>query len=160
LFLLCNSALIRRSHFRMTNVFPGGITSLTASGNSGGAFRRWGVGSFVDIFPYNRKNVFVFSSKQHARKGPHGYHEYHWIEQQEFILVAIERDGYQSLRHQPEATPRSGVPKWTPVGLQYRAKKSFRLGKSLRGLVGTPGFEPGTSCTPSKKYQSLRSALH
>src|SRR6202043_3429737 len=30
--------------------------------------------------------------------------------------------------------------------------------KPLRGLVGLPGFEPGTSCTPSKKYQSLTSA--
>ena len=27
--------------------------------------------------------------------------------------------------------------------------------KSLISLVGPPGFEPGTSCTPSKKYQSL-----
>src|SRR5579864_2699528 len=25
----------------------------------------------------------------------------------------------------------------------------------MKTLVGPPGFEPGTSCTPSKKYQSL-----
>jgi hypothetical protein len=26
-------------------------------------------------------------------------------------------------------------------------------------LVGPPGFEPGTSCTPSKKYQSLADTI-
>jgi hypothetical protein len=25
----------------------------------------------------------------------------------------------------------------------------------MGNLVGLPGFEPGTSCTPSNKYQSL-----
>ena len=27
-------------------------------------------------------------------------------------------------------------------------------------MVGLPGFEPGTSCTPSKKYQSLTKSPH
>jgi hypothetical protein len=31
--------------------------------------------------------------------------------------------------------------------------------KTMKGLVGLPGFEPGTSCTPSKKYQSLTDSL-
>ena len=47
---------------------------------------------------------------------------------------------------------------WTPLGLHGEATKLVVGGKSLQYLVGTRGFEPRTSCTPSKKYQSLTSA--
>jgi hypothetical protein len=30
----------------------------------------------------------------------------------------------------------------------------------MGNLVGLPGFEPGTSCTPSKKYQSFTEAVY
>src|SRR5262252_10212497 len=36
-------------------------------------------------------------------------------------------------------------------GLQNVSEKRDHVCKSLRGLVGLPGFEPGTSCTPSKR---------
>ena len=45
---------------------------------------------------------------------------------------------------------------WTPLGLPNRAEKSLCRGDYLRRLVGTPGFEPGTSCTPSKRATRLR----
>ena len=40
---------------------------------------------------------------------------------------------------------------WTPVGLQNAVLGGYPKRKSLRNLVGPPGFEPGTSCTPSKR---------
>ena len=42
-------------------------------------------------------------------------------------------------------------PFWTPVGLQNRTSKRSAVRNSLSYLVGPPGFEPGTSCTPSKR---------
>src|SRR5262249_35594125 len=44
-----------------------------------------------------------------------------------------------------------GVHFWTPVGLQSDTSGGLLVCNSLRGLVGLPGFEPGTSCTPSKR---------
>jgi hypothetical protein len=43
------------------------------------------------------------------------------------------------------------IPKWTPVGLQNRVLAGVPGCYVLRNLVGLPGFEPGTSCTPSKR---------
>ena len=40
---------------------------------------------------------------------------------------------------------------WTPVGLQRPGWGGPGLCKSLRNLVGLAGFEPTTSCTPSKR---------
>ena len=40
---------------------------------------------------------------------------------------------------------------WTPSGRQTRVLSRSAGCKSLRNLVGLPGFEPGTSCTPSKR---------
>src|ERR1022692_245745 len=48
-----------------------------------------------------------------------------------------------------------GVHVWTPVGLQTRGLGRADVCNSLRNLVGPPRFELGTSCTPSKKYQSI-----
>jgi hypothetical protein len=48
------------------------------------------------------------------------------------------------------ATP-CGVQKWTPVGLQTWHLEDIPGCNCLRNLVGLPGFEPGTSCTPSKR---------
>ena len=42
-------------------------------------------------------------------------------------------------------------PFWTPIGRQGEGLEDFRGCKSLQTLVGPPGFEPGTSCTPSKR---------
>src|SRR6185369_3060266 len=42
-------------------------------------------------------------------------------------------------------------PFWTPIGRQRETFRTSRVRKSLRYLVGLPGFEPGTSCTPSKR---------
>ena len=42
-------------------------------------------------------------------------------------------------------------PFWTPVGLQNATGKNAGVSKCLKRLVGPPGFEPGTSCTPSKR---------
>jgi hypothetical protein len=53
-----------------------------------------------------------------------------------------------------------GVHFWTPVGLQTASPKRVGVCKSLRNLVGPPRFELGTSCTPSKKYQSLTDSPH
>src|ERR1700733_5476439 len=41
--------------------------------------------------------------------------------------------------------------KSTPVGLQNGTFLGLSGCKSMRNLVGLPGFEPGTSCTPSKR---------
>ena len=40
---------------------------------------------------------------------------------------------------------------WTPVGLQPPPDEGGAFRNSMKGLVGLPGFEPGTSCTPSKR---------
>jgi hypothetical protein len=42
-------------------------------------------------------------------------------------------------------------PFWTPFGLQKLGFPCCDGYKSMRNLVGLPGFEPGTSCTPSKR---------
>ena len=39
---------------------------------------------------------------------------------------------------------------WTPVGLQPPPDERGAFRNSMKYLVGLPGFEPGTSCTPSK----------
>ena len=44
---------------------------------------------------------------------------------------------------------------WTLFGPRLQKSKRSGVCNSLKTLVGPPGFEPGTSCTPSKKYQSL-----
>ena len=46
-------------------------------------------------------------------------------------------------------------PLWTPIGLQTAPLGGSGVCNSMRNLVGPPRFELGTSCTPSKKYQSL-----
>jgi hypothetical protein len=48
--------------------------------------------------------------------------------------------------------PAAGVQKWTPVGLQKGRPDGADGRKSLWVLVGLPGFEPGTSCTPNSGY--------
>ena len=52
-----------------------------------------------------------------------------------------------------ELLGRQGV--WTPVGLQTPGWGDPGLCKSMRSLVGLPGFEPGTSCTPTTRSASL-----
>ena len=47
-----------------------------------------------------------------------------------------------------------------PVWTQLTRPLGLGACKSLRNLVGPPRFELGTSCTPSKKYQSLTRALN
>src|SRR5208283_1226203 len=42
-------------------------------------------------------------------------------------------------------------PFWTPNGLQKGGFSRSTDRKCLGNLVGLPGFEPGTSCTPSKR---------
>ena len=46
---------------------------------------------------------------------------------------------------------------WTPHWMPERLRKNASARKSLRNLVGPPGFEPGTSCTPSKEAGCCRS---
>ena len=54
----------------------------------------------------------------------------------------------------------AGVRVWTPHWTPERPRRGSTVCKSLKALVGPPGFEPGTSCTPSKKYQSLTDSAH
>src|SRR5579885_1573053 len=42
-------------------------------------------------------------------------------------------------------------PSLDPVWTQLMRPLGLRACKSLKTLVGPPGFEPGTSCTPSKR---------
>ena len=51
----------------------------------------------------------------------------------------------------PNTLPRSLEDNrvWTPTGLQNGVSALSATCKSLKGLVGLPGFEPGTSCTPN-----------
>jgi hypothetical protein len=50
-----------------------------------------------------------------------------------------------------------GVQKWTPVGLQKGRPDGVDSRKCLRNLVGLPGFEPGTSCTPNTLHYCIDS---
>src|SRR5437764_7500967 len=55
-----------------------------------------------------------------------------------------------------KSIPRA-VPSRTFLHPPQRLRHRFvRSQEFWRGLVELPGFEPGTSCTPSKKYQSVR----
>ena len=66
------------------------------------------------------------------------------------VCVVITRDGKTE-----QETRRFGT--MTADLLELAAWLNIR--NLFKRLVGLPGFEPGTSCTPSKKYQSLTSAL-
>ena len=70
------------------------------------------------------------------------------------IFVAIEavdmRKGFEGL-YGLVRDQLAWRPIWTPIGLQKPPDVRLALCKCLRGLVGLPGFEPGTSCTPSKR---------
>jgi hypothetical protein len=68
---------------------------------------------------------------------------------QEIRPVKIKPSGCGSQRQRWEFCHRRSF--WTPVGLQTVVVMESRERKSLRTLVGPPGFEPGTSCTPSKR---------
>ena len=72
-----------------------------------------------------------------------------------------KRMGAATLRIQSNVSSWSGrrdlnLRRSTGVGACCRNPEPGFAGEGPRSrLVGTPGFEPGTSCTPSKKYQSL-----
>jgi hypothetical protein len=53
----------------------------------------------------------------------------------------------------------SGAHFWTPVGLQNGTSEGSGICNSLKALVGPPGFEPGTSCTPSKNRTSVTAPI-
>ena len=141
--------------------------------SSAAAWVRWLYGherSFVQrwngLQPWQQVKHRLDSRERHAGDGQRPYRENKKLRllqqrtcvnndaQTAHAETTLNRKAWSWAASNPHAA--HGCPKakrwiWTPVGLQRPGWGGSGVCKSLRNLVGPPGFEPGTSCTPSKR---------